>query len=53
MLNLVPGVAIVVAVLFGWLDWPAALGALVPILIGLGTFYGLRLNWSDLARGSH
>ncbi len=51
LLLLVPGIAIIAAVLVGRLMWPAALGALVPILMGSGLLYGLRLWWDDPAHG--
>jgi hypothetical protein len=51
LLNLVPGVAVIAAVLVGRLMWPAAFAALVLILLGSGVLYGLRVWWNDPARG--
>jgi hypothetical protein len=51
LMNLVPGVAIIAAVLVGQLMWPAALGGLMAILLGSGILYGLRLRWDDPAHG--
>jgi hypothetical protein len=51
LMNLVPGVAIIAAVLVGRLMWPAALGGLVGALLGSGILYGLRLWWDDPAHG--
>lgn len=52
LLNLIPGLAIIGATLVGRLMWPAAFGGLVPICIGSGVLYGLRLWWADPAHGS-
>ncbi|HEX7472007.1 MAG TPA: hypothetical protein VF323_02915 [Candidatus Limnocylindrales bacterium] len=51
LMNLVPGIAMIAAVLVGRLMWPAAIGGFVPILIGSGILYGLRLWWDDPAHG--
>jgi hypothetical protein len=52
LLSLIPGVAIIVATLLGRLMWPAAIGGLVPTLIGLGWLYGLRPLSADPAHHS-
>jgi hypothetical protein len=50
LLYLIPGLGIVAATLLGWLLWPAAVGGLVTILLGVGVFYGVRISWPQ--RGS-
>jgi len=53
LVNLIPGIGIVVAALRGQLLWPAVLAGLFACLIGVGVLYGLRISWADPARNSN
>jgi hypothetical protein len=46
LLYLVPGFAITAATIAGQLLWPAALGGLFSIMLGVGVLYGLRRTWA-------
>ena len=52
LMMLLPGLGLAASVASGVLMWPALVGAAVPLLIGGGILYGLRLNWDDPWRGS-
>jgi hypothetical protein len=52
LIMLLPGFGIALSVARGVLMRPALIGAAVPLLIGGGILYGLRLNWDQPWRGN-
>jgi hypothetical protein len=48
---LLPGIAVILSALLGWLQLPALVGGLVPVYLGASILYGLRRWWADPSHG--
>lgn len=53
LVNLVPGVLILIATVSGRLLWPAAFAGFVAVALGLGFAVILRQNWAPRATDSN